>query len=64
MLSRSNFGKVTDGNPGDINLSPEEQSIFDELTDDNNQTHSWDLLKETFLHEVGLSHVSEKGNSI
>lgn len=61
-LFKPSFGRVTNGSPNDIIMSAEHQITYDTLIKDNGQTHSWDLLNEMTLREVGISPVSEKGN--
>lgn len=59
-LFRSSFGLVIDGSPGNIELSPEEQVAFDALTSNNEQTHSWDLFKETIGGVWTLTCIKER----
>ena len=62
-LFRSSFSRVSDGSPSDIILSDEEAHAYAELTKDNYATLAWVLLDEFQLKSLGLSNVSDKGNS-
>lgn len=61
---RPSFGRVNDGSPKTIELSPAEQVIYDDLIKDNGHTHSWILLEEFSLKNAGLSTVSDEGISL
>ena len=63
-IFRPSFGRVNDGSPKTIELSIEEQAIYDDLIKDNGQTHSWTLLEEFSLKSAGLSNVSDEGSSL
>lgn len=58
---RLSFGKVSDRSPKSITLSPEEETIYNNLIQDNGQTVSWTLLEEFSLINVGLSTILAKG---
>lgn len=60
-LFRPSFGRVNDGSPKTIELSIEEQAIYDDLIKDEGQSHSWTLLEEFSLKHVGLSNVTDEG---
>lgn len=62
-LFQSSFSRVSDGSPGDIVLTEEEAFAYAELTKDDYATKAWELLDEFQLKSLGLSRVSDKGNS-
>jgi hypothetical protein len=62
-LFQSSFSRVSDGSPGDIVLTEEEAFAYAELTKDDYATKAWELLDEFLLKSLGLSRVSDNGNS-
>jgi hypothetical protein len=64
-LFRRSFSRVSDGSAKGIALTPEEQATFDTLTQaDGDSITCRSLLNEESLRAVGLSQVSERGNSL
>ena len=62
-LFRKTFCIVEDGSPEDIELSEKEKEALTELQKDNGQTHYRKILDEFVLKDVGLSRVTDYGNS-
>jgi len=63
-LFRRPFCKVSDGSPGSIILSDEEEVAYQALISDDGKTDTWTLLEEFSLKKVGLSQASDKGKFI
>ncbi|KAL8123914.1 hypothetical protein AgCh_011789 [Apium graveolens] len=59
-LFRRPFCKVSDGGPGSIKLSDEEEVAYQALISDDGKTDTWTLLEEFSLKKVGLSQASDK----
>ncbi|XP_074357867.1 uncharacterized protein LOC141697403 isoform X2 [Apium graveolens] len=59
-LFRRPFCKVSDGSPGSIRLTDEEEVAYQALISDDGKTDTWTLLEEFSLKKVGLSQASDK----
>ncbi|KAL8116823.1 hypothetical protein AgCh_023117 [Apium graveolens] len=59
-LFRRPFCKVSDGSPGSIRLSDEEEVAYQALISDDGKIDTWTLLEEFSLKKVGLSQASDK----
>ncbi|KAK1387032.1 hypothetical protein POM88_015210 [Heracleum sosnowskyi] len=59
-LFHRSFGRVSDGNPNNIDLNEEESHAYSVLIKDNGTTVAWELLDEFVLKSVHLSTVHDK----
>ncbi|KAL8098358.1 hypothetical protein AgCh_031208 [Apium graveolens] len=59
-LFRRPFCKVSDGSPGSIRLTDEEEVAYQALISDDGKTDTWTLLEEFYLKKIGLSQASDK----